>query len=282
MAIQPIDSEIRSELTHATELRRPRRTSEIDRRTAVPEEPAQMPSQEEPDKPEKVRGVIRLLESGHFSGVAEVRLRINFFDELSNRANAAREVVLQEGADNISDAVRNGVSELLASGDFGVEVQEPINTALEDFERETRALLEEGIEAGPSLSDSLGSAITPIFEALVANLTELLTAETEDPAPPGTGETPPPEPDGAAAPASDARTPLEAEESVDAVGTLDDAVADLRAVFAEAVAGLIASLESVSRLPEPSPPGGNGRAFEAAMEIYSGLRQQARAIDVES
>ena len=31
----------------------------------------------------KVRGVIRLLQQGHFKGVADVRLRINFFDELS-------------------------------------------------------------------------------------------------------------------------------------------------------------------------------------------------------
>ena len=32
---------------------------------------------------EKVKGVIRLLQEGHFKGVADVRLRINFFDELT-------------------------------------------------------------------------------------------------------------------------------------------------------------------------------------------------------
>ncbi len=38
---------------------------------------------------EKVRGVIRLLQDGHFKGVADVRLRLNNFDELSAESLSA-------------------------------------------------------------------------------------------------------------------------------------------------------------------------------------------------
>ena len=37
----------------------------------------------------RAAGVLRNLEAGHFKGVADVRLRINFFDQLSARAQTA-------------------------------------------------------------------------------------------------------------------------------------------------------------------------------------------------
>ena len=37
----------------------------------------------------RANGVLRLLDAGHFKGVADVRLRINFHDELSPQAAAA-------------------------------------------------------------------------------------------------------------------------------------------------------------------------------------------------
>ncbi len=48
-------------------------------------------------KADKVPGVIRLLEAGHFKGVADVRLRINFHDQLEQRA-----------ADKAADTLRTG------------------------------------------------------------------------------------------------------------------------------------------------------------------------------
>jgi len=49
------------------------------------EPPADLPVQPPVEQPaaERQRGVIRLLQEGHFKGVADLRLRINFFDELA-------------------------------------------------------------------------------------------------------------------------------------------------------------------------------------------------------
>jgi hypothetical protein len=114
-------------------------------------------------------------------------------------------------------------------------------------------------------AESLRDAVISTFDALVAELSELLPAETAEPVAPDTGDLPPPEPDGDPA--------AQAEESAETAGTLEQAFADLRATFEDAVADLIASLESVSQLPEPSPPNGTGRAYEKFLAIYSGLRE---------
>ncbi len=276
MRIQQIDPAVHADRTRAsTQLRRPRRAGQIETRTAVPEEPAQPTAPERPVGSGEARGVIRLFEAGHFRGVADVRLRINFFDELQSRVSAARATALEEGADNVVGTVQSGVDELLTVAEPDAAARERIDAAVEEFESETRALLAGQAVETPSSADSLRDATTSIFDAFVAELSELLIADTAEPDARDTGESAPAETgDDTAAPA---------EEGAETAGTLEEAFADLRATFEEAVADLIASLESVSQLPEPSPPNGNGRAYERFLAIYNGLRESPDPqIDEES
>ena len=53
----------------------------------------------------KTRGVIRLLEEGHFRGVADVRLRINNHEELLARAGAEAGRVVTDHAGNLLESV---------------------------------------------------------------------------------------------------------------------------------------------------------------------------------
>ncbi|HUU85634.1 MAG TPA: hypothetical protein VM243_19215, partial [Phycisphaerae bacterium] len=78
---------------------------------AVPEETAS-PKHDKHDG-EKVPGVIRLLEAGHFKGVADVRLRINFFEQLSARAEAAAQPVVQDESRQLVETVNAQLDELL-------------------------------------------------------------------------------------------------------------------------------------------------------------------------
>ena len=59
------------------------------------------------------RGVLRLLEAGHFKGVADVRLRINFHDELEARAAERGREALGGATDALIDSVAGGVSSLV-------------------------------------------------------------------------------------------------------------------------------------------------------------------------
>jgi hypothetical protein len=215
------------------------------------------------------------LEAGHFKGVADVRLRINFFDELQTRASAARASALAEGADNVVGMVQGGVGEVLTVAELDPEAQERVDAAVEEFESEVRALLEEQAVETPLSADSLREAVTPIFDAFVAELSELLTEGTAGPVAPDTGEP--------ALPDTGEDTAADSEEGAETSRTLEQAFATLRATFEEALADLIASLESMSQLPEPSPPGGNGRAYEKFLAIYNGLRESpGPQIDEES
>ena len=72
---------------------------------------------------EKTPGVIRLLQAGHFKGVADVRLRINFHDQLTAAATAAAKPVATEAAGDLVetiDAKLDEVAEALTLGDDGL------------------------------------------------------------------------------------------------------------------------------------------------------------------
>jgi PAS domain S-box-containing protein len=58
-------------------------------------------------------GVLRLLEAGHFKGVADVRLRINFFEELSARASAAAAPAVRTEAAGLIDTMNSRIGELV-------------------------------------------------------------------------------------------------------------------------------------------------------------------------
>ena len=59
------------------------------------------PTQDVDSSNTRAKGVLRLLEAGHFRGVADVRLRINFFDELSAKATADAQQAAVAGTANL-------------------------------------------------------------------------------------------------------------------------------------------------------------------------------------
>jgi len=124
----------------------------------------------------KTRGVIRLLEAGHFRGVADVRLRINFFDELSTRASQEAASIANAEAGTIIDAVNEQLELLL--GGFAVDehMQVGIDEALGGFQTAVDGAVREFASNNDLIA--LKQSIQSSFESLVAELRELL-------APPG-------------------------------------------------------------------------------------------------
>ncbi len=54
-----------------------------DGETSQPSPDSISPAERDDKNTEATKGVLGLLQEGHFKGVADVRLRINFFDELA-------------------------------------------------------------------------------------------------------------------------------------------------------------------------------------------------------
>jgi hypothetical protein len=259
----------------------------------------------------KVPGVLRLLESGHFKGVADVRLRINFFDQLSATATAAGQAAAQASADQLTQTVSERFDELLAA--FAPDEQTTAAAA------ELRAGFDAAVQAAadtfataaqPDLT-AFNATVQSAFDAFFTQLSDLLLPTPDaDPdesdAIAGAVDAIPSDADeiigDAGAIAADlgevaASTEFVVEnESADAVppllepgevvaepveqGSADvdaaDARADLLASFASAFADALSqfadSLTGAMQLPDPSAPSGNGKAYDKFLAIYNALR----------
>lgn len=232
------------------------------------------------------RGVIRLLQAGHFQGVADVRLRINFHDELQQAAaqNAANDFqsastglldelsaklgVLGEEhgmpgqAEELSEAFSADIRQLLEDAKAK---QTPLSSTLENISARFSELLE-------SLHGTYSGLISPaapqepiVTEPELAGLLEdedALTSEeqaTEQMAA-NPDEVLTEEPGGEIAVDEDSRL---AAFKVD-MQELDD-------WFTQSLAELHGEVTAASELPPLSEPRGNGAAYAKFLEIYRSM-----------
>ncbi len=217
----------------------------------------------------KVKGVIRLLQEGHFKGVADVRLRINFFDELQAIEHASLAEAANTDVSGLLEAVNAKVAELLDSGELTEEQATSVGEARNTFVGAVQQAVdsfqtEEGTNTQPLLD-----AINAAFEEFASSLESIL-------APPENVETV----DESVAPelvpvdeinstslavTEELETPP-VEESI-----LETFIAELRSIFDDAVGQLNIGLASATTLPPLSEPSGNGAAYAKFLEIYNGL-----------
>ena len=95
------------------------------------EETAEVTGQEPGSEEQK--GVIRLLQEGHFKGVADVRLRINFHDELVGIKAAQTQAVTQEKVGGVLESVGGVVDSFLAENELTEEEAAGVLEAKESF-----------------------------------------------------------------------------------------------------------------------------------------------------
>lgn len=256
------------------------------------------------------KGVLRLLQAGHFKGVADLRLRINFHEELSAMQDAADQKAASGAISDLSSAVGSAIQSLSDGQTLTEEQQQAIGALQETF---AQAVTDAGTAyAAGKDGAKLQADLQGAFEALLGGLQTLLApaepAPTDMPAdPPIDAEPPPPVEDASAQPPADVPVIEEpaqdittvpvgdtTDESTDVSADLStevlagaDALADvpvetaaspldaLRDVFAAALEQVKASLTSVQLLPELSPPTGNGRAYDKFLAIYNSLQAPA-------
>ncbi|MFH1108314.1 MAG: hypothetical protein V1790_03820 [Planctomycetota bacterium] len=204
----------------------------------------------------KASGVLRLIEAGHFQGVADVRLRINFFEELSSRAAANAGPVLAEQSQVLTDAVGTQVDAALKPLATNEHDAGAIDGIVTDFDSAVATAVGGATSAGSVDSQTLSDAIQSAFDAMISRMRELLTA-----------------------PAPDA-TPTSDVNSGDSGTALDGAIQSLSAAFAEALAKLVDGVRTATSLPDPSPPRhGNGSAYDKFLAIYNDLRGVSTTVD---
>jgi len=228
---------------------------------------------------ERAEGVLRLLQEGHFRGVADVRLRINFHEELAAIQHEAAKNVAPDKLQNMSDAVNGQLDALIESGDLTEEQQATVNELRQTFLDAMQQLTDEFLAAEGLQSDALASGLQDAFDALLESLSSLLLPD-EPPAEP-VDEQPDVEPpvdegaDGSPdAPSDGSPEQTSSEAPTEPAPDAFDAEAylgELSASFNAALADLVETLQTTDVLPELSPPNGNGVAYAKFLAIYREL-----------
>lgn len=237
------------------------------------------------------RGVIRLLQEGHFKGVADVRLRINFFDELQAAGTADAGRALDSGVqsliDTLGDTTRGPLAALLETegmttddlvaltGGFKQDAEEilfqlrsgetDLNGALDALEAALLSLAEPaGAAAGPSAEPSAEPAADtaadtiPEMAADIAAEAEAPVVNTEDLSTTITA-------------AAQDQEGIEATDQPADTPVLQTAYDGLRAELANLMADLRQSVADTQALPPLSSPRGNGQAYAKFLEIYNSM-----------
>ncbi len=193
------------------------------------------------------KGVLRNLLEGHFKGVSDVRLRINFFDELAAIEAAKLQTVTAEKVTGVLDSVGGVVTSFLEGENELTEDQ--ITSVIEFHEQFTQA-------AG-AYQNEPAVDLTTVFEEFVEALQNLFT---------------PPEP------TQQENTPPENEnnDTTEGTGTADAPwqtfLENLQAAFTDTSNDLTKAVTDLQILPELSEPNGNGVAYEKFLAIYNELR----------
>ncbi len=238
--------------------------------------PAPIPPPEgEVKNSESGQGVIRLLQEGHFKGVADVRLRINFAAELAEIEQSR----IKQDADGAIDGVFESVSSVLGSPEV---TEPPPEASLDAFEQAVKQSKAAFFAAEfPSLK-TLTSDLESAFEAFISSLTPeaQTSSDTEPPSAVGAVGEGNDVIDTETIPGSPGEQDVSAPAAPDSGAAPFDLGAALRTAFSEAMEDLSNKLSTSNILPELSEPNGNGVAYEKFLAIYNNL--QARHCYVET
>ena len=210
-----------------------------------------------------LRGVIGLLQAGHFKGVADVRLRINFFDELAAIEKADLVEAVREEAPGLLGSINAHLDALLASGELNEQEAADVVEAQNVFNASVGQAVEDFVNGGGTDTQPLIDGLQMAFDALAESLEPLLTALASAEDGPivqavGAGSVEGPEEQPTAPPP--------------AASIRDTFVEELRGVFSASLEEFQEALSSASSLPDLSGPSGNGVAYAKFLAMYNELR----------
>jgi len=228
---------------------------------------------------DRAEGVLRLIQAGHFHGVADVRLRINFNDELQQISAQNTGQALEGGAQELSTNLTAELEKIGADFELPAETEalaasfrermDQIIVDTKDGKTDLTTALASMHAEFATLLDALKAAMTgssePVEEEEAAE-----QADAEEAAPEDTDE----------AVVAEGETPEDSgviEE--EPLAPFETRLAELEDWFATAMTTLESSAtatQASQALPPLSAPRGNGVAYAKFLEIYETWVQEPR------
>lgn len=223
-----------------------------------------------------IRGVIRQLQEGHFRGVADVRLRINFHDEIAALENEELRFVANGEIDSFTETIAG----FLVTQEY--TAGQDLTEMAEMFKNHTGTVKADFLDSESLSTENLMGAIGDAFEELVVGLNALI--------PTGSAEEAPTTSDAVGGDVEGAINTSQTEESVAAVlieeptaiqapavepdntqSQIAQLISALTKEFDVALGTLSDALSRSSVFPELSGPNGNGGAFDKFLDVYNDL-----------
>jgi hypothetical protein len=202
----------------------------------------------------QAKGVLRLLESGHFEGkgVADVRLRINFYDQVQALDKAKAQEATQQAVDGLGEFVANTIAEYS-------KIPEDVATGLKAFEDVLTAL-----DTNETDSTSIGSAVRMAFANFATSFRGTpdsgVESESEQvPAAESSSDN--------STSVSDVTIAVASPEE----GELEFDVEALVSILEEGLSNFESSLALTTEARQFVRPEGNGKAFDKFLAIYESL-----------
>jgi hypothetical protein len=210
----------------------------------------------------RAKGVLRKLQEGHYKGVADVRLRINFHEEISAMEQAEAARIADEGVAGLTDFVNSEIESLLQSGELDEQTAAVVAEAQEIFNSDLSMTGEGAISQLQSGFDqfaaSLNIAFTPAAEPIPDDSSDLTSPPVETDVSPLKAALP------------EQEIPTEIAEEIESFDH-EQFLADLIDTFASRMTELQASLDNIQVLPELSEPRGKGGAYDKFLAMYNQL-----------
>lgn len=241
----------------------------------------------------RANGVLRLLEAGHFRGVADVRLRTNFFDELSARQQEQAGPVLRKQSDRLRATVNGAVGELSISLADSEESRDALGALVTEFELTVASTTDLAISNTSVDAKDLETSLRSAFDALIEGIADVLAPAVREPNAPVTTE-------GNPRVGGEGITRLESESiegsdlsheiapldvtaveapAVEPNDALDNALVSLRDTFETALSELLQAFSQAQELGDLQRPKGNGVAFDRFLSVYQSLTGASPTVD---
>jgi hypothetical protein len=246
-------------------------------------EPTPVVIDPETEDNENVRGVIRNLQNGHFKGVADVRLRINFHDEIAAIEENQLRTTADEKIGVLLDSMENNFTEFFESDDFS-ELHNEVKKYRDAFDLAVNDLHNRFITGDGLSKEDLLAGLEDNFQNLTGSLGEVLSGintgiVTEEPDLEENAD----ETDITANPLGAVEDVVsEQEEPVDLGASFNAFIEELKSGFDTALDQFARDLNEVAILPELSSPKGNGVAYSKFLAMYNELLNSNSNVDTQT
>lgn len=216
------------------------------------------------DQSEKASGVMRLLQEGHFRGVSDVRLRINFQDQISALEADEAANRLETGVRNLTDTLQGELDAFRETHVLDEELSALFNEASEQLLSDIASAVDSYSSGDTIQVDDLITSLQSAFDKFAESIGELLV----DDSPEG-------DPDATLSGLSGDAISASGGEDVENP-TIDDVLSkfltEVGETYSSNLDSLRKSLRDVQVLPPLSQPTGNGKAYSKFLAIYDALR----------